>query len=249
MLTGIDHIVILVSDLETAIRNYEQLGFTVVPGGRHPTLTHNALISFADGAYIELLAFYQPNPESRWWARLEQGGGLIDFCLQTDNLLSEIAAFREAGIRMSDPKPLSRVRPDGYQLSWLLSIYSGHSQDGVGFLVEDETPREERVPKETKHENQVTGIGALTIAVDDLATIRRWYAAILGVDGQEIERDDLDATGVHFKIGPHGFDFVTPKGLGSPLRDWLRDRGPSPSAATLKTASGKTSLLEVMQTR
>lgn len=248
MLTGIDHLMILVSDLETAITNYKQLGFTVAPGGKHPTGTHNALIAFADGAYVELLAFYQPNPESKLWAKLEQGGGLVDFCMQTDNLLSEIAVFRDAGIGMTDPMPLSRVRPDGYQLSWVLSSHPGRYRGVIPFLIEDETPREERVPKETKHENQVTGIGTLTIAVDDITTIRRWYAAALQDVGQEIERLDLDAAGVRFTIGPHSFDFVAPKGLCSPLRDWLGERGPSPYATTLKTASGKTSLLEVMKT-
>lgn len=249
MLTGIDHIVILVSDLETAIRHYEQLGFTVVPGGKHPTFTHNALISFADGSYVELLAFYQPNPESKWGAKLEQGGGLIDFCMQTDDLISEIVIFREAGIQMTDPLPLSRVRPDGYRLSWVLSSHLGEYRGVIPFLIEDETPREERVPRETQHENQVTGISTLTIAVDDLATIRQWFTSILGDDGQETERDDLDAAVVHFKIGPHGLDFVAPKGADGPLRDWLRKRGPSPYAATLKTASRKTNLLEVMKTR
>ena len=67
MLKGIDHIVIAVPDLERASRNYETLGFTVVPGGRHPVGTCNALISFSDGAYIELIAFYEANPEHRWW--------------------------------------------------------------------------------------------------------------------------------------------------------------------------------------
>jgi len=248
MLTGIDHIVILVPDLETAIRHYTQLGFTVAPGGKHPTFTHNALISFADGAYVELLAFYQPNPESRWWARLEQGGGLIDFCMQTDDLQAEITTFRDAGISMTDQMPLSRVRPDGYQLSWVLSSHLGKYRGVIPFLIEDETPREERAPKETKHENQATGIDTLTIAVDDLATIRRWYAGILGDDGQEIECEDLNATGAHFKIGPHELDFVTPGRSGSPLNEWLCARGSSPYAATLKTASGKTSLLDVMKT-
>ncbi len=246
MHTGIDHIVILVSDLETAIEHYAQLGFTVVPGGRHPTGTHNALISFTDGAYVELIAFYQPNPESLWWAKLEQGGGLIDFCMQTDDLRADIAAFRQAGISMSDPTPLSRVRPDGYQLSWVLSSHRDQYRGVVPFLIGDETPRAERVPGETQHQNQVTGIGTLTLVIDELLTIRSWFASILGTAGQEIERDDLAAAGVRFTIGPHGFDFVTPKGSDSPLRDWLRSRGPSPYAATLRTASGEMSLLEVM---
>lgn len=256
MLTGIDHIAIVVSDLEMAITNYEQLGFTVVPGGRHPGGTYNGLISLADGAYIELVAFYQPNPEHPWWSRLEQGGGLIDFCMQTDDLQAEIAAFRRAGISMSDPVSGGRVRPDGYQIRWLLSMPSSRYRGVVPFLIEDETPREERVPKETKHQNQVTGIGTMTFVVDDLATIRRWYASILQDDGQEIKRDDLrddlDATGVRFTIWQpggrsHGFDFVMPKEQGSlpasPLSDWWESRGPSPYAVTLKTASGEMKLL------
>ncbi|TMJ30929.1 MAG: VOC family protein, partial [Alphaproteobacteria bacterium] len=54
---AIDHLVIMFPDLETAIRDYTELGFTVVRGGSHPTGTHNALIAFADGAYVELIAF------------------------------------------------------------------------------------------------------------------------------------------------------------------------------------------------
>ncbi len=33
MITGIDHIVIMVSDLEQAARQWGDLGFTVIPGG------------------------------------------------------------------------------------------------------------------------------------------------------------------------------------------------------------------------
>ena len=244
MLTGIDHFIILIPELETAIKSYEQLGFKVVRGGRHPTGTHNALIGFADGSYLELLAFYEPKPESKLWSKLEQGGGLVDCCLQTDNLRADIAAFRAAGVDMSDPLPLSRVRPDGYKLDWVLSLYGGADRGVVPFLIEDETPRDERVPKEKTHPNQVTGIGTLTIAVDDVETVRRWYAGILGTEGQKIERGDLDAAGVRFTIGPHGFDFLAPKGSIGTLSDWLRSRGPSPYAATLTTASGKAGLLD-----
>ena len=74
MLHGIDHIAVVVPDLNTAIANYTTLGFTVVPGGRHPIGSHNALIAFEDGSYIELLAFFEPNPGHRWYQVLQQGG-------------------------------------------------------------------------------------------------------------------------------------------------------------------------------
>ena len=59
MITGIDHLVIAVKDLEAATRAYGELGFTVVPGGRHPVGTYNTLIAFADGSYLELIGFYR----------------------------------------------------------------------------------------------------------------------------------------------------------------------------------------------
>lgn len=239
MLHGIDHLVILVAELEAAIESYREQGFTVVPGGRHPTRTHNALIGLADGSYLELLAFYEPNPQSKWWPKLAQGGGLIAACMQTDDLRGEIAAFREAGVAMGDPMPLSRVRPDGYHLKWVLSVHNGQHPDVVPFLIEDETPRDERVPKERQHRNSATGIGTVTFAVDDLPSVRRWYGAVLRNDGEQIEREDLNASGVRFVVGPHRLDFVTPKGSLGPVQDWLRARGPSPFSLTLKTASGK----------
>ena len=52
MLAGLDHLVILVEELEGAIVGYEKLAFRVTPGGEHAdALTRNALVPFVDGAY------------------------------------------------------------------------------------------------------------------------------------------------------------------------------------------------------
>ena len=248
MLRGIDHLVVAVPDLDTAIRNYTEVGFTVVPGGRHPVGTHNALISFADGSYVELIAFYEPSPGHRWWAPLQKGGGLVDFCMQTDDLRGDTAAFRQAGVAIDDPKPLSRARPDGYKLSWVLSIPRDAHRGVAPFLIQDETPREERVPRQMTHRNQVRGIGAVTVAVTDVAPVRHWYARVLGAAGQDVSRGDLAAAGARFTIGPHMLDFVAPRGAGSPLTGWLKARGPSPYAATLLTVSGKPGPLDQAKT-
>ena len=53
----LDHVVIAVRDLAGASADFRSLGFTVVRGGTHPGgWTHNALIAFSDGSYLELLA-------------------------------------------------------------------------------------------------------------------------------------------------------------------------------------------------
>lgn len=247
MLRGIDHLVIAVRDLDEAAKSYEGLGFTVVPGGRHPVGTHNALISFSDGSYLELIAFYESNPEHRWWAPLQKGGGLVDFCMQTDDLLGDTATFRRAGVDIADPVPLTRKRPDGYLLKWVLSIPRGAHRAQAPFLIQDETPREERIPRQMTHRNGVTGIGTVTVGVQDVATVRRWYEQVLSRPGQEVQRPDLEAAGARFTVGPHAFEFVTPRGSAGPLNGWLRDRGSLPYAATLKTTSKGVGALDITQ--
>jgi len=237
MLTGIDHIVIAVPDLDTATTAYRDLGFTVVPGGRHPVGTHNSLIAFQDGAYIELIAFYDPNPRHKWWEPLRRGGGLVDFCMQTDDLMADTRALRAAGVAIDDPSPLSRKRPDGYELHWVLSIPREPHRGVAPFLIQDETPRGERVPRETKHANGVTGIGTVTVAVSDPSEVGGWFARALGAPGQTVRRGDAGGAGVRVVFGPHTLDFLAPEGGLGPLAEWLRARGPSPYAATLRAGA------------
>jgi hypothetical protein len=80
---SLDHVVIAVRDLDRTIADYTALGFTVTVGGEHTGgASHNALIVFADGAYIELIAFKRPNPEFRWWRVLDEAGdGFVDYAL------------------------------------------------------------------------------------------------------------------------------------------------------------------------
>ena len=114
MLRGIDHLVIVVPDLGAAVKTYRDLGFTVVAGGRHPGIgTDNALIAFRDSSYLELVGFHEPRPDHRWWAPLQKGGGLVDFCLQTDDLPGDTAAWRRAGVDIAEPEKRDRKRPDG----------------------------------------------------------------------------------------------------------------------------------------
>jgi catechol 2,3-dioxygenase-like lactoylglutathione lyase family enzyme len=249
MLTGIDHLVIAVKDLEAARKSYTALGFTVVEGGRHTGIgTYNALIAFEDGSYLELIAFYEPREDHRWFAPLQKGQGLVDFCLQTDDLPGDTAALRRAGVDIGEPEKRNRVRPDGVDVRWVFSLARGPHRGVAPFIIADETGRDERVPRQRTHANGVTGVGTVTVAVDDVPKARRWYADVLGTPGRDVERPDLQATGARFTVGPATLDFVAPKAGAGPLADWLRARGPSPYAATLKTRSGPKGPLDPAQT-
>ena len=205
MIQGIDHIVIGVADLEQAKAEYTAQGFTVVTGGRHLTGTHNALISFADGSYIELIAFYEENRNHKWWDLLQMGGGLIDFCLQTDNIAADRAAFVAAGMAMSELQPSGRLRPDGYHLKWSSAMPSDELRGRVPFLIVDETPRAERVPALTDHANRVQGIGMLTAVCHPhhLPTLQQWYSHALGQPIAQLN------SGIRVPLGHHAIQFVT----------------------------------------
>jgi len=244
MLQGIDHIVIVVNDREQAARDYEQLGFTVVPGGKHPVGSHNALISLVDGSYIEIIAFYREAFDHRWWDPLQKGERLVDFCMQTDDLKGDTGKLRAAGVAIDDPVPWSRTRPDGYELKWLLSLAQGSHRSVAPFLIQDITPREERVPRTFNHKNGATGIDIVTVAVGELAAVQQWYDGVLGNPPANITDEKLQAKGIRYTIGPHSIDFLAPMEPQSPLIDWLRTFGPSPYAATLRRRATGSSALD-----
>jgi catechol 2,3-dioxygenase-like lactoylglutathione lyase family enzyme len=240
MITGIDHIVVVVPKLEPAKSSYSQLGFTVVPGGSHPAYgSRNALVAFADRSYIELIAFENPALKHPWSDKLTSGGGLIDFCFRTSDLRTEVKAFRGAGIDISDPSPLTRTRPDGYLLKWVLAIPARDS-GVVPFLIEDETPRDERVPQQSEHRNGVLGIAALTLALDSLNSLERigaFYSRVLGAQPSKIDRLELEASGLSFPAGSSALELVTSTRDRGPVADWIRSRGSSPFAARFRSAS------------
>ena len=244
MFKGIDHLVIVVDDLDRAAGDYRRLGFNVVSGGKHPVGSHNALVAFEDGSYLEIIAFYQESPDHRWWDPLKKGERLVDYCMQTDDLARDTGKLRECGVTINDPVPWSRIRPDGYELEWLLSLATGSHRGVAPFLIQDMTPREERIPRQWQHENGAAGIGTLTVAVSELSKVDHWYQTIMGKEPQPVADDALEAQGLCFAVGPHQVEFMTPVTPHSPLADWLRRFGPSPYAATLRATRGEPVLFD-----
>jgi catechol 2,3-dioxygenase-like lactoylglutathione lyase family enzyme len=233
MFTAIDHLVIVVPELEASIREYTAAGFTVVRGGRHNIGTHNALIAFEDDSYLELISFLNPVAGHPWYAALEKGGGIVDFCVQTDNLQADAEAMRAAGVAVGLSAPMTRVRPDGYRLSWVLAIPQPPFNGLVPFLINDETPRAERLPRERSHRNGVTGIRRLTIAVEDPYATSAPYIHVLGGSAAPVQSSELHGTGVKLMIGACEVDLIAPDAAEGPLVDWIKARGQSPYAAAL----------------
>ncbi|CAN5620651.1 VOC family protein [soil metagenome] len=220
MITGIDHIVIMVSDLETAARQWGDLGFTVVPGGKHPRGTHNALIAFDDGSYLELIAFWEPDYDAHKWHKFKDSGiGLIDHALGSDDLAREVEDLNARGIEYVGPTPGARSRPDGVELAWRTAQPAGAADHGLPFLIDDVSDRALRVPSgdQARHSNGVMGIDKLEIVVENLAGVVTRYGAIVGAepapgaDHQSIGQPSQSAVLI---AGPHRIELHRPDGPG-----------------------------------
>ena len=195
MIYAIDHVVILVHDLAAATSDYAALGFTVTPGGVHADgATHNALVAFADGSYLELIAFRRAAPDHIWWRHTTNGEGLIDFALLPDAIDEDVAAARLRGLDMTGPFSGGRERPDGVRIAWKTAR---PATPDLPFLCGDVTPRDLRVPTGAArlHPNGVTGIARVLVATRDLAVSAARYRALLGIEGTTVTE------GVSFELG------------------------------------------------
>ncbi len=235
MLKGFDHLVVLVQDLDKGSRDFEEMGFTVVPGGRHGSGTHNALIAFDDGSYIELIAFYQPNEAHRWWKWKVSGGGFIDYCMRSSNLDEDLAAFSAAGVVYGAPYQLTRKRPDGYELDWEIAVPQDPRLSGAPFLIRDKTPRGERAPVYTAHPNGVQRIRRMVHAVQNIDLVDAWAGPLQGAQSQPVIRPDLMARGLRATVAvgdktASTVDFLAPDLEKSPLTAALLEHGAAPYA-------------------
>jgi catechol 2,3-dioxygenase-like lactoylglutathione lyase family enzyme len=116
-ISGIDHLLIVVSDLDRAAVTYRRLGFTLSPRAVHSAHmgTANHTIMLQRG-YFELLAVSAPTQaNARWRAALAGGDGLAGFAAATPSAATAGAAWHDAGFMAGDILAFSSAveRADG----------------------------------------------------------------------------------------------------------------------------------------
>jgi len=121
----IDHIVVAAPDLDAAKQEFfDATGVMPADGGPHPGGgTRNALVSFGDGCYLELIA---PDPQQE----LEGTNGqrfaalatseLLHWAVRSSNLAQLATRFTAAGLTPGAVRDMARVAPSGERLQWQL---------------------------------------------------------------------------------------------------------------------------------
>lgn len=244
MLQSIDHIVVLVDDLAAASADWTRAGFTVTPGGTHAAgTTHNALVPFANGSYFELIAFLPSDraQEHRWWPRVADGEGVIDYALLSDDLSGDASTARGHGLEMVGPDDGGRLRPDGQRLEWRsVMLGRGIGEPTLPFVIEDVTPRELRVPggEAARHALGVSGIVGLTLVTDNAEEAATAMTSLLGTPGEDIVVEE--GAMLRFTLGEQWLALLQPGSDQSEAGQYLRQRSDGPYEVTLRAAETAT---------
>lgn len=169
----VDHVTICGPDLDTLQTALAAFGLQPQYGGAHANgVTHMALLGFADGSYLELIAPLKPGQTggAHWGALMKERAGCCAWAVRVENIGAEVSRLRSLGIEVNGPIPGSRKRPDGKILEWEIAV-PGPGEPGalLPFMIQDHTPRQWRVPPSPKITNGgLTGIAAVLLAVKDI---------------------------------------------------------------------------------
>lgn len=154
---GLDHIPVVVRDLERATATFRALGFSLKPGREHGDGIRNAHVKFPNGSGLELLTVAAPTAQkvddlSRHYLDLIRAGdGPAFMSLHARNTASLRTALGEAGYRFhADGGSTELERPD---LTYL-------------FVVRDNRSPTDR-PEHFAHTNGATALSAVWVASEN----------------------------------------------------------------------------------
>lgn len=206
-LPGVDHAIIGVRNLDVARQDWQRLGFTVTPRGRHREWgTGNFCVMFPED-YVELLGILDPTRYVHgldgFLARRE---GLLGLAFALGDVEAAKAAFREAGLGANGPTTLSRLLelPEGsVEPSFRLLQARDTRPLGISaFACEHLTPDLVRQPSWLDHPNTARGIRAFTIAVADPEALIPVYESLFGLDALY-----FDGGGLTVRVGEVSLHF------------------------------------------
>lgn len=211
MLTAVDHIVLEVSDLGSAIVTYEGLGFHVSPVEPSDAEAASAYIVFDD-----------------FYVQLREGGcveGLSEVALRSDDLEAEVARVRAAGFEVTgivdDPV-------DGYGGALSRRRATVDLATRVGLVQHDHDPgaRLTYLGGRHAHPNTATALERTYVAVEEIERDLRAFESVFDKSAPEPEMGTVIMSLMSvFYLGDIGIAVAEPRGPG-PTADALEANGP-----------------------
>lgn len=224
----LDHLVVVVKDIEVASETYQKLGFALKPGRKHSNGLLNTFVKFRDDTEIELMSITSPaNDEiSREYAKVlaEQGESGAYVALSGQDIDGASERLSAAGIKHRITRGklwdyLTFPPKSGLEHFFLIQAHKSFNTDA----------------KYYEHHNAASGID--TVWVDDTGNVGLFLKALGGKPCIESSRG-MTLSGTHFVLGPvsgesrPGFSGVGLSGGNNALRSvenahgiWVRRGG------------------------
>lgn len=185
METRLDHVMIVVRDLDQAASVYDSLGFRVIDGGRHTGMgTYNKIVRFGLD-YLELLGVYSEEEA----ARFESRRAIMEFLRHREGAFTYALAVRGLPAEVPAGEDRERKRPDGSVLKWRTGYQNLMGRQPLQpFLIEWADPdsdllaRYQREGEAGGHPNGAAAWTGITIGVPDLSAARAAYRDQLGIE-------------------------------------------------------------------
>jgi catechol 2,3-dioxygenase-like lactoylglutathione lyase family enzyme len=232
-INGIDHVVIVVRDLDAARDTFRRMGFTVTPRGDHTLGSQNHCVMFGED-YVELLYSPEgaPHPSRQYYTEFARAGeGLAAIAFGTDNARGAYTEMLWAGFAPSDATEFSRPveLPGGArEARFRVSMASlEHTPGGRAFVCEHLTRELVWRPEYLGHANGATEIAAVAIVADDAAAAARPYERLLATTAEPI------AEGLVVRTGRASIAFATGARLAAKLPKVRLSPRPVPLMAAL----------------
>lgn len=243
MVTGIDHLVIAVSDLDAAAHELEQrVGLSVTGGGRHEGAgTANRIAFLADGSYLELIAVddreaatSSPVGSAAAQQLDSSGAGLATYALADDHLADTAANLAANGSSVGGPQHGSRRRPDGELVEWSVAIPAELGLQSPPFLIQHEPTGAEWGPAALAARRGFTHpigspviLARLDIATPDPLSLAARYLRDLGIEFWAVS--DLAVA----EVGRHVIRLVPSREMDMPAVVTLGAEIPQPRSVDL----------------
>lgn len=196
-ITGIDHPVIAVRDMEDARERYARLGFTIPPRGSHIQWgTGNWCMMFPDD-YLELRGIVDP---ARYTHNLDKflavREGLMGIAFAPESADETYRLASAAGLNPAPPRELTRnfEHLEGFtKPSFRLVFLNPDTTPELmaSLACEHLTPELIRRPDWLRHPNGVTGIASMTSVVDEPESVIENQGKLFGVHNVTHEDDGV----------------------------------------------------------
>jgi hypothetical protein len=234
-LEGLDHVVVMVEDLDRAAEDWRSLGFTLSPRGTHSAHlgTGNYTIMF-DADYVELLAVLQETPlneASRAFLK-RHGEGIERAAFTSRDAAAGVRALQARGVAATGPIEFGRPveLPDGSQARAEFSVFHWPVAEQPGgmriFACQHRTRGSVWIPSLQRHANTAHRILRLEVLAANPAQAGRQLADL--IDG-EVRVDDAGLARVASAPGRGEFVFMTQAAFrarhGAAVREALPEQG------------------------